>query len=358
MDFHKTNRFCISKPFDIPDEIMVKMENYNYLPESPSNSKFMKVGIVGPVNAGKSTLLNKIVGKQISAASPKRNTTYETMDGIITCDKTNSQILLHDIPGFARLEKQKVECPSIRSQKELPEMNKLLLIVDGNVRPKETWVKDITFLKALSENGPGIILVVNKMDLIFNKRRLTDIIDMFENYLNFEKTFMISGETGFGVESLIEYLHSNNSPGMWSFPSGASSKLSEFEIIQEIIKSALFERTYNELPYDLHYDVMEFFVTNTHVKLVIQVSTLKKHQVQILIGNEGRNVRAIREMIQVKLAQMYNRVVNVGITVVVGRNNNEKLFISKDSYIGQVENNLKVAKNSIKTRKNVAKLLK
>jgi GTP-binding protein Era len=357
MTFHqKPSSFNISEPYEVPDEINLNLQDFKYEFEKIENSKFMKVGIVGPINAGKSSLLNKLIGKQLSAVSGKRNTTMENIKGILSSVKDKSQIVFYDIPGFARVTgSQSKHSEYLRNQKDLRDQNKILFIVDGNIRPKETWVKDIMFLKALGDSGIGIILVVNKMDLIYNKRKLSDIIEMFENYLNFEKIFMISCETGFGLDQLTDYLHGNNINGKWLYPDQITSEYNEKDLMYEIIKSCLFERVYKEIPYLLAYEIKEFHVKNTHIKMVIQVNVNKKNQVAMIVGKRGNNIRAISEEIQTRLAHLYNREVQVGIVVAVGNLNPVEVKVLKGDNLHNVEQSIETAKDSKRRKVNLPK---
>lgn len=341
--------FNISPPNTLPDEINLQLKDFNYQFEEIENSKFMNVAIVGPVNAGKSSLLNCIIGKDVSAVSSKRNTTFENLEGILSSLELKSQIVFSDVPGFSRMSNSK-NGETLKQQANLRDQNKIMLVVDGNIRPKESWVQDILYLKALSDSGIPVVLVVNKMDLIFNKRRLADTIEMFENYLNFEKVFMVSCTTGFGVDELTRYLHENNTPGTWLYPEGVSSAYSELEIMYEIIKSALFDRLYQEIPYLLKYQIREFHVKSSHIKMLIQVNVEKRYQIAMVLGKKGNNMRAIREDIQTRLAKLYNREIEIGLILGVGNLNPVDVKVLKGDEIYNAEESIKFAKYSMKNK--------
>ena len=357
MTFHEEPiPFNISKPNEIPEELKINMTNFEINVDVPENSKFMKVAIVGPINAGKSSLFNKLVGKEISAVSTKQNTTYENMEGFVTSNEHKSQIIFYDVPGFARITgRQRSISERLQNQKGLRDVDKIMLVVDGNIRPKETWIKDIIFLKALADSGKGVILVVNKMDLIFNKRKLSDTIEMFENYLNFESTYMISCQTGFGIEQLLTFLHNNNLPGKWLHSEKITSPYSEQDLIYQIIKSAFFDRLYKEIPYLLNYQIREFHFKNTHIKMILQANVSKKYQIPMILGKNGNNIRAIQEDIQTRLAKLYNRVVEVGIIVGVGKLMEVDYDRLSEDHLFDVEESIKIAKDTITNRTSLPK---
>lgn len=357
-NLHNSNNFVVSYNQSIPDELLVSINDYMVDIPFSQHTRFQDICIVGPVNSGKSSLLNLLVKREVSTVSNKSNSTFETVSAVVTDSERQSQLHFNDVPGFSRVEKKAYESPRLKNSKYLRKCHKIILVVDGNMKPKEHWERDIEHIKAISETGPGVILAINKTDLIFNRRKMYEIIEMFEAHLNFEKTFMISCKTGFGVDALITYLHENNEPGPYKYPEDIRTASKEYDVIMEVIRSCIFNRVYKELPYKIMFDIEDMRVLSSHIELTLQINVGKKMQAPILIGKNGRNVKAISESIEVELAKKYNRPFNVKIKVVRGILSDERPMLRREDQAGSLKMEMKTAKNASRFGIDIGTLFK
>lgn len=260
--------------------------------ESPIGSRFLEVAIVGAPNAGKSSLFNKIIKKELSAVSNKSHTTDKDVVGIYTNIEKKTQIVLHDTPGIARINKHSNQFIT-RAWKILQECDKVLLVVDAvkrlddplreaiyrlrnqqyseSAQAKRRLVRKMTndplgsekFLQELesmvdlktdefdSKHIPTY-LVMNKIDLCSNKRKLKESIDELEHIGKFEKIFYTSSETGYGIEDLIKDLEEEAYLGPWEHHPDLRTDMPEVRKLEELMKKVIFNRFYYEVPHSIN----------------------------------------------------------------------------------------------------------
>eukprot|EP01130_Rhizamoeba_saxonica_P016958 TRINITY_DN7974_c0_g1_i1.p1 TRINITY_DN7974_c0_g1~~TRINITY_DN7974_c0_g1_i1.p1 ORF type:complete len:377 (-),score=59.94 TRINITY_DN7974_c0_g1_i1:197-1327(-) len=232
-------------------------------PVQPSNPLFLTVSIVGIPNAGKSTFINRMLDQTISAVSPKHQTTREIITGIYT--KDNTQIVFLDTPGFVAKDERKVAKQDLMMQARegLEESDVLMVLLDAVRTIDYDTINFFRQVKARYENETKnggdpttkYILVLNKADLV--KPNLThdpiervkhklgnDMFDMFG-----DNVFKISSLTGLGFDNVQNHLESLAYPEEWAYAKEMKTDLSKLMIVEEIIKSALWRRLNQEVPY-------------------------------------------------------------------------------------------------------------
>lgn len=302
--------------------------------EQPENPRLARVAIWGPTNSGKSSLFNKLIGREISAVSNKSFTTDETITGVVTDFETRSQLILYDLPGFASSAHPRDKANIDNTVKKVLQeegINFILFMVDCNKHVDKGYRKSFEILESASGPDVSIFLVMNKMDLCFNRRRLGDIVSEYEGLFNFVKKFYISTETGFVVNDLLSYLQQQAPPGEWVYPPQIKTPMSEIDIAHEVIKSSIYQRFFKEFPYHLHYEIVEFSVTNEAVKIVVQLKCERKIHIRIIVGKDGKNMESLQHYIQKRLCQVYAREVQLELIVNKGRMNAPQKLIVDDA---------------------------
>lgn len=341
--------YDITEPREVPEFMHNEEEELNPIVNNvtPVGAKLAKVGIWGPTNSGKSMLMNAMIGRSISAVSNKSFTSDSIIKGINTDVNAKTQLILYDLPGFTISSRQKTSAEYLNMaykcfQEE--SLSKILFVVDSTKIPSPDVAAQLenTYNKHFYKFSS--LLVVNKMDLCFNRRKLMDLISFFEGSINFEKKFYTSALTGFGVEEIVGYLRKEAQPGVWVYKPDIKTSLSELDIAQELVKSCIYDRFFKEFPYELQFEIIEFLIRSDCVQLHIKLNCERPIHKAIIVGKDGKNLTILRNYIETQLAKSYARKVQVELSVMSGLKQNEEVVDAKD------KNNL-LARTEINTLK-------
>ena len=262
------------------------------------------VNLVGIPNSGKSTLINKLVGKKISIVSHKVQTTRFCIRGICNfslTDKLKSQIIFVDTPGIflpkRRLEKAMVSA----AWSELNFTDKVIYIHDV-VKKIDNNTKEI--IKKIFQLKSDVILVLNKIDLL-PKEVLLKKISEFRDLYKFEETFLISAKNGSGCKKLLEYLAKKMPTHSFFFDINTISDLPQSILASEITREKLFKNLNQELPYNLTVET-EKWVINSDESLNIQQTIYinKQSYKPIILGKQGQNIKKIGTTARTELEKL------------------------------------------------------
>jgi GTP-binding protein Era len=252
-----------------------------------NNQKLLSVCIIGKPNAGKSTLLNKIIGQKISIVTPKVQTTRSIITGVITIDET--QLILFDTPGIfepkKRLEKAMVRC----AWSSLNGADMVVLILDSSAPMDEMLT---TIMSRLKELGKNIVFLLNKIDLTskYYANYSSYISESFPN----SNRFNISALTGNGVESFIEFLKNNAKPTSWLYESDDITNLPMRFLATEITREQLFLNLHQELPYNLTVESESWQTQKDGSVKVNQVIIVSRDGYKnMIIGKKGEKIKEI-----------------------------------------------------------------
>ena len=271
------------------------------------------VSIVGEPNAGKSTLLNNLVGLDISIVTHKAQTTRKNVKGVIVHD--NYQIIFVDTPGVFRPSNKLDNIFVNQVWKGIDDSDIISLIIDGNKGLTENLE---TLLKKFKKiNNKKIILLINKIDISGNKKIL-DISKTLNNVFEFDKTFMISAKKKYGLNDFKLWVMSNLPKGPWLFPSDQVSDISNRKILTEITRKKIFELVHEELPYQIyvkHEKWSEF--KNGTVKVEQLVIVANKRHKAVLLGKGGRNIKSISMLSRREIKDFLGKEVHLFLRVKV-----------------------------------------
>ncbi|MEO0069076.1 MAG: GTPase Era [candidate division WOR-3 bacterium] len=279
------------------------------MPEVPIEEKFRSgyVAIIGRPNAGKSTLLNRLLGHRLAIVTPKPQTTRHRILGIL--NGPNYQALLLDTPGILDPKYTLQELMKQEVEKALQDADVILLLLDAT----EPVYED---LKLLAQRK-GVV-AINKIDAI-PKKNLLPIAEACAQK-GYDKIFMISALTGNGVEDLQKGIIDLLPESPPFYPLDQIAERSERFFVAELIREAVFNRYGAEVPYSTTVEIEEFKERpgrKDYIRAVIYVE--RESQKAILIGEEGKALKKVGEIARESIEQFLGRPVYLELWVKVAR---------------------------------------
>jgi GTPase len=270
------------------------------------------VAVVGAPNAGKSTLVNALVGQKVAIVSPKAQTTRTRLMGIAIAGET--QILLIDTPGIfdprRRLDRAMVAAAWGGAQ----DADLIALVVDAKTGFSERIETMLDTLKGRSEPK---ILVLNKVDLVAKDALLT-LAAQLNDRVPFEATFMISATSGDGVADLKAWLAERMPEGPWHFPADQVSDATDRMLAAEVTREQLYLQLRAELPYASAVETEKYEERKDgSVAIHQQILVARPTQKAIVLGKGGTKIRAIGEAARTELAELLGRKVHLFLHVKV-----------------------------------------
>ncbi len=271
--------------------------------------------LVGAPNAGKSTLVNALVGAKVTIVSRKAQTTRAQVRGVMIEGET--QVVLVDTPGvFApkrRLDRAMVA--SALSGAKDADLN--LLIVDARKGADE---EVLALIKQLAQSVAPKWLVLNKVDVVLRERLLALAKELNEAG-KFEETFMVSAQTGDGLDRLRARLAPAMPVSPWLYPEDQLSDAPLRMLAAEITREKLFERLHDELPYESTVETASW--TNqkdgsARVEQTIYVA--RDGQKKIVIGEGGRTIKAIGQAARAEISEAADQKIHLFLFVKVREN--------------------------------------
>ena len=251
----------------------------------------MKAGFValaGRPNAGKSTLVNRVVGDKVAIVSDKPQTTRREIRGIATGD--DWQLVLVDLPGVQRPRDPMTERMQRRVEHALSDADAVLFVLaaDQTVGPGDRFIA-----RAVADSGLPAVTAVNKIDRLDPARTVAGLAAAGELGVPGE-IFPISAKKGTGVDQLVAHLVELMPEGPFLYPAGESSDQSERVRLAELVREQVLLRTREELPHAVEVEVEEMAEQDDGLlRIEALVWAESESQKGILIGSGGSMVRAI-----------------------------------------------------------------
>ncbi len=297
--------------------------------------KVGEVAVVGRPNAGKSTLVNALVGEKVAIVSDKPQTTRRRILGVAR--RPGFEIALIDTPGIHRPQ-YRLNAAMVRDATDaLAEAELVLLVVDAAEAPGPGLA---FILERLAQTGTPAILALNKIDLV-SKKRLLPMLDELSKRHDFREIVPISAKSGDGVERLGEVLAANLPEGEPGYPEDFLTATPETEWIAEVIREKLLERTRDELPF-AHAVVIESGPARAgqgsrHERRITRASRRfasivveREGQKGIVVGKGGSMIREIGTAAREELEAELGRRLYLELTVRVEPDwRNDDAFLSR-----------------------------
>lgn len=275
------------------------------------------VALIGEPNAGKSTLLNKMVGAKVSIVTHKVQTTRARIRGITM--EGNSQIIFVDTPGIFRPRRRLDRSMVAAAWGGAADADVIILLIEAH-RGLTEGVKAIIEQLARTAGDRPVALAINKIDRVKAENLLALSAEMNEAY-PFTKTFMISAEKGYGTDDLREWLAGEVPPGPWLYPEDQIADLPMRMIAAEITREKLTLRLHEELPYQLTVETENWEERKDGSAKIDQIIyVLRDGHKGIVLGHKGEAIRAVGKAAREELSAFLERPVHLFLTVKVREN--------------------------------------
>jgi len=278
------------------------------------------VALLGAPNAGKSTLINALVGSKVAGVSRKAQTTRASLRGIAL--EGAAQIIFVDTPGLFAPKRRLDRAMIAAAWASAADADVLALLVDARSESRTQEISEATgaILDALRESRARKVLVLNKIDLV-ERPHLLALSARLNAALKFDETFMISATTGDGLAGLRRSLAAMMAPGPWLYPEDQITDAPLRHLAAEITREKLFERLHDELPYQTTVETESWKVQgdgSARVEQTIFVS--RDSHKKIVIGEGGRTIKAIGTAARVEIAEANDAPVHLFLFVKVRAN--------------------------------------
>ena len=282
---------------------------------APSETRCGYVALIGAPNAGKSTLLNRLVGRKLAIVSPKAQTTRSRLLGIAI--EGNSQLIYVDTPGIFAPRRRLDRAMVAAAWSGATDADETALLIDA-ARGIGDDVRRI--LDHLANRGRKSILALNKIDLVRRDRLLGLAADLAKAG-NFDPVLMISAQTGDGVDDLRRHLADAVPPGPWLFPQDQLSDAPERVIAAEVTREQVFLQLHDELPYASTVETESWEDRRDGSVRIEQVIYVERpSQRAIVLGDRGQRIKTIGARARAELETMLERRVHLFLFVKVREN--------------------------------------
>lgn len=280
---------------------------------APTRAGF--VALIGATNAGKSTLINRLVGAKVAIVSHKVQTTRSTVRGIVMAG--SSQIIFVDTPGIFRPRRRLDRAMVETAWGGARDADIVALLVDAARGLGEEERETISKLASIRQPK---ILILNKVDLI-RPEELLALTKQANDLLEFDRTFMISALSGDRVDDVVAYLAGKLPEGPWLYPEDEISDLPLRHLSAEITREKVFERLHQELPYQTTVETEAWQdQPDGSVRIEQTIYVTRDSQKKIVIGAKGATIKAISMAARKEISALAETPVHLFLFVKVREN--------------------------------------
>ncbi|MDX1647180.1 MAG: GTPase Era [Longimicrobiales bacterium] len=267
------------------------------------------VALVGRPNAGKSTLLNRLVGEHLSIVTPKAQTTWQRVTGLLTVE--SDQLIFLDTPGLLEARDLLQRSMLGAALEALEEADVVLLVVDTTHPPDDRDTERI--LMALEETAASLVVALNKVDAAAE-----GTVEAWEEWIGTHldaSVHRISALEGSGCEALVSDLRVRLPEGPFLYPEDDIATDPVRFFVAELVRETVFEQFRQEIPYSVFCQVEAFREAQDPVYIQVVVYVERKSQKGMLIGKRGAAIRALGEASRAKIEHFLGRRVYLDLWV-------------------------------------------
>ncbi len=299
---------------------------------TPDTERCGVVAIIGAPNAGKSTLVNALVGQKVAIVSPKVQTTRTRLIGIAI--EGDAQLLLVDTPGIFAPRRRLDRAMVSAAWEGATGADMVVLVIDARAGLKE---EVSALLDAIAERPEPKMLVLNKVD-IAPKEKLLKIAAAANERVPFTQIFMISAKTGDGVDDLKAKLTEIAPEGPWHFPADQVSDVTTRLLAAEITREQIYRQLHEELPYATTVETEKWEERRDgsaaiHQQILVERETQKA----IVLGKGGAQIKKLGAAARAELQEQLGRRIHLFLHVKVKPDWAEDRGVYRDMGLGWVE---------------------
>ena len=276
-------------------------------------TKKLRISLVGRTNAGKSTLINRIVGEKISIQNKKINTTQDTIIGIKNIKE--SQLLFYDTPGSNFLKNLDSQSKKLKKNlwNGIDESDLILYLIDASsINTKFLFEQ----LEKINETKKKIIVAFNKTDLILNKK-LLPIINKISNQFKVESFFTISAKKNIGIDDILKFLKKYTYPSKWEYLNDEITNKDDKFFLSELLRETLLTYLHKEIPYNISIRTTNFKeLGRSDIKIKQKILINEKRYKKIILGKKGSMIKKIREECQKKIKNIFKKEIHLYIELI------------------------------------------
>ncbi|MBP0616011.1 GTPase Era [Jiella mangrovi] len=273
------------------------------------------VALIGAPNAGKSTLVNQLVGTKVTIVTHKVQTTRALVRGIATHNK--AQIVFVDTPGVFKPRRRLDRAMVKTAWSGARDADIVLAIVDSERGVSEDVER---ILERLKDTRATKVLLLNKVDRI-QRDKLLGLTKEITDKVEFDKVFMISALDGSGCADLMDWLAETLPEGPWYYPEDQVSDLPLRQLAAEITREKLYLRLHQELPYSSHVETELWEVRqNGSVRIEQTIYVERDSQKAIVLGHQGETIKAIGKAAREEIMEAADQKVHLFLFVKVREN--------------------------------------
>ncbi|MGH6776346.1 GTPase Era [Brucella tritici] len=273
------------------------------------------VALIGAPNAGKSTLVNQLVGTKVSIVTHKVQTTRALVRGIFI--EGQAQIVLVDTPGIFRPKRRLDRAMVTTAWGGAKDADIILVLLDSQGGLNENAEALLSSMKDVRQKK---VLVLNKVDRV-DPPVLLDLARKANELVTFDQTFMISALNGSGCKDLAKYLAENVPNGPWYYPEDQISDMPMRQLAAEITREKLYLRLHEELPYSSTVETERWEERkdgSVRIEQVIYVE--RESQKKIVLGHKGETIKAIGQSARKEISEILEQTVHLFLFVKVREN--------------------------------------
>lgn len=289
--------------------------------------KFGTIAVMGPANAGKSTLMNALIGQKVSIISPKPQTTRFSISGIMV-DK-NLQVVFWDTPGlFAStrsvdksiLNSAWDACGASDAIMIIIDSSKYVTISDNDAEDSHVHTSKLEFYFKIAADinkrypEKPCILVLNKVDKLKDKKLLLELASALTTN-QIKATFMVSAIKKQGIPSLVEYLHKIMQPGKWLYDQDQISTVPVRTLAEEFTREQIYLHAQKEVPYAVKVITDKWEETDKSVKIYQTIVVEREGQKAILLGSQGSFIKNVGQRARMEIGKLLGKPTSLFLNI-------------------------------------------
>ncbi|MBF0561493.1 MAG: GTPase Era [Alphaproteobacteria bacterium] len=277
---------------------------------TPPRSSF--IAVLGAPNAGKSTLVNRIVGTKVTIVSPKVQTTRTRVRGIAIVGPV--QLVFIDTPGIFNPKRRLERAMVAAAWDGAADADEVVLLVDAGRGLDDDTGRIVAGLK---KSGRSAILALNKIDVI-RREKLLELAAQFSAHDIFKQIFMISAQTGDGVDDLVTLLADKAPVGPWMFPEDEISDMPMRLLAAEITREKVFLQLQQELPYSITVVTDQWQERDDGSARIDQTIVVQReNQRAIVLGKGGSRIKSLGQAARTEMEYLFERRIHLFLHVKV-----------------------------------------